>query len=279
MKRLLATTALAFVAAAGSAMAADPETVVILQKFDMPRGEVQDVKNYIGAVTDITESSLSGTNIQNLLQWRDVSADGDVGDIYKFTQYTDEAQKVVNTAISSYGGVGAELSAVNVMNLIELEDTISGDGFVGDHLLLKQVALGTNQAGVNTLLAKGPIFEGSSAAVTNLANVADITGAGGGNVYGDIVRLDQYAAFAKQTANNWASAGSVHGLDMSATNGFNIANFDLSDMTGAADIELTQVTYNVTQDISNGVQAHGSVVGAALSGVNLGNIVTFVAAE
>ena len=279
MKRLLATTALAFVAAAGSALAADPETVVILQKFDMRPGEVQDVKNYIGAVKDITGSSLSGTNLQNLLQWRDVSTDGDVGDIYKFTQYTDEAQKVVNTAISSYGGVGAELSATNVMNLIELEDTISGDGYVGDHLLLKQVALGTKQAGVNTLLAKGAIFEGSSASITNLANVADITGAGGGKVYGDIVRLDQYAAYAKQTANNWASAGSVEGLDMSATNGFNIASFDLSDMTGAADIELKQVTYNVTQDISNGVQAHGSVAGAALSGVNLGNIVTFVVAE
>ena len=276
MKRLLATTALAFVAAAGSALAADPETVVILQKFDMPRHEVQDVKNYIGAVKDITDSSLSGTNIQNLLQWRDVSADGDVGDIYKFKQYTDEAQKVTNTAISSYGGVGAELSAVNVMNLIELEDTIGGNGHVGDHLLLDQIALGTKQAGVNTLLANGPIFEGSSASITNLANVADITGAGGGTVYGDIVRLDQYAAYAKQTANNWAAAGSVEGLDMSATNGMNIASFDLSDMTGAADIELTQLTYNVTQDISNGVQAHGSVAGAALSGVNLGNIVTFV---
>ena len=107
----------------------------------------------------------------------------------------------------------------------------------------------------------------------------------GGNDIGDVgvelfdLRLDQYAAFAEQTANNWASAGSVQGLDMSATNGFNIANFDLSDMTGAADIELTQLTYNVTQDINNGVQAHGSVVGPALSGVNLGNIVTFVVAE
>lgn len=275
MKRLFATTALAVIAANGAAMASDAERVIILQKFDLPRHEVQDVKNYIGAATDITGSSLEGTNIQNLLQWRDVSEDMDIGDIYEFTQYTDEEQLVVNTAISSYGGVGAELSATNVMNLLELEDTIGGAGYLGDHQLLEQVAFGTEQTGVNTILAKGAIFEGSAASITNLANVADITGVGGGTVYGDVLRLDQYAAFTQQNANNWAAAGSVHGIDMSAINGVNIASFDLSDMSGAGDLEITQKTYNVTQNITNGVQAHGSVAGAALSGTNLGNVVTF----
>jgi hypothetical protein len=275
MKRLFATTALAVIVASSAAMASDAERVIILQKFDMKKFEVQDVNNYIGAKTDITDSSLEGTNIQNLLQWRDVSEDLDYGDIYEFKQVTTfEEQLVNNTAISTYGGVGADLSATNIMNLMELEDVIGGAGHVGDHQLLEQYALGSKQFGVNTILAKGAIAD-SSASITNLANVADITGKGGGSVYGDILRLDQYAVYTKQYANNWAAGGSVDGLTMDAVNGVNIASFDLSDMTGAGDLAITQKTYNVTQDINNGVQAHGSVAGAALSGTNLGNVISF----
>jgi hypothetical protein len=131
MKRLLATTAFALIASASVAQANDPETVKIRQHFDLPRYEVQDVTNYIGAVNDITESGLSGTNIQNLLQWRGVSVDGGVGDIYDFSQYTDEEQLVSNTAISSYGDVGAALEAVNIMKYVELEDMLGGAGHVG----------------------------------------------------------------------------------------------------------------------------------------------------
>lgn len=275
MKRLLATTAFALIASASVAQANDPETVKIRQHFDLPRYEVQDVTNYIGAVTDITNSSLSGTNIQNLLQWRDVSVDGGVGDIYDFSQYTDEEQLVSNTAISSYGDVGAALEAVNIMNYVELEDMLGGTGHVGDHILVDQLVWDTEQKGINTILAKGEVLAGSSASVTNLANVADITGAKGGDPYGDILRLDQLAKYSVQIANNWAEAGSVGGLDMSATNGVNIASFDLSDMTGNANIGISQQTYDVKQTIQNGVRAHGSVADAALSGVNLGNVLTF----
>ncbi len=277
MQRLLATTAVALLATVAVAKA---DEVSILQSFDMPRGEIQDVLNYVGAVTDITGSSLAGTNVQNLIQWRDVSTDaGTAGDLYDFSQFTDEAQKVVNTALSHYGSVGAELSATNIMNVIQLEDTIGGETFVGDHILLDQRVLGAAQYGVNTMLAKGDILAGSSAEITNLVNVAELTGAGGGTSYGDVVRLDQRAAYLTQDARNWAAAGSVGGLDMSAINGVNIASFDLSGMTGKADIALEQTTRNVTQNISNGVQSHGSIANAALSGVNLGNIVSFGAAE
>lgn len=275
MKRLFATTALAVIAVSSAAMASDAERVIILQTFDMKDIEVQDVKNYIGAATDITGSSLAGTNIQNLLQWRDVSQDLDYGDIYEFSQLTTfEEQLVENTAISSYGGVGADLSATNVMNLLELEDVIGGAGHVGDHKLLDQYVLGGKQFGVNTILAKGEIAD-SSASVTNLVNVADITGKGGGSAYGDILRLEQFADYTKQYANNWAAGGSVAGLTMEAVNGVNIASFDLSDMAGAADLKIVQDTYEVRQDIRNGVQAHGAVSGAVLEGTNLGNVVTF----
>ncbi len=123
------------------------------------------------------------------------------------------------------------------------------------------------------------MLEGCSASITNLANVADIIGAKGGDPYGDILRLDQFAAYSVQIANNSVEAGSVGGLDMSATNGVNIANFDLSDMSGNANIGISQQTYDVKQTIQNGVRAHGSVAGAALSGVNLGNVMTFAVPE
>ena len=66
---------------------------------------------------------------------------------------------------------------------------------------------------------------------------------------------------------------------MSAPNGVNIASFDLSDMSGNANIGISQQTYDVKQTIQNGVRAHGAVAGAALSGVNLGNVLTFAAPE
>jgi len=207
MKRLLATTVFAFIASASMAQANDPETVKIRQKFDLPRYKVQDVTNYTGAVTDTTDSSLSGTNIQSLLQWCDVSTDGGVGDIYDFSRYTDEEQLVSNTAISSYGDVGAALESVTIFNYAELEDMLGGAGHIGDHILVDQLVWGTEQKGINTILAKGEVLEGSSASLTKLADVTDITGAKGGNRYGDILRFDQFAANSVQIANNWSETG------------------------------------------------------------------------
>lgn len=275
MKRLLATTAVGLFALAATAQA---DEVRIIQNFDMARGQVQDVINTVNAKTNITGTSLEGTNIQNLLQWRDVSADaGDKGDIYNFKQYTDEAQKVINTVGSTYGKVGAELSGTNLMNVMQLEDTIGGNTHVGDHILLDQKVFLTSQQVVNTINAKGDLIDGSAMAGVNLANVADIVGAGGGLHYGDIVRLDQLALGSRQAIVNTAHAGSVSGVDMSAVNGVNIANFDLSDMAGTADIKVTQATFRVSQDIVNTLGSQGSIANAALSGVNLGNVITFAA--
>lgn len=115
-------------------------------------------------------------------------------------------------------------------------------GHVGDHILVEQLVFGTEQKGINTILAKGEILKGSSASITNLANVAGITGANGGDPYGEGLRLDQFAGCSVQIVNNWAEAGSVAGLDMSATNAVNIASFDLSNLAGSADIGIGERT-------------------------------------
>lgn len=276
MKKLLSSTAV--VVALGMS-AAHADEVIILQNFDLAR-ETQSVNNRIQALQDITGSSLSGTNIQNLLQWRDVSAEGDLyGDIYEFNQVTDEEQFVLNVATSRYGDVGAVLEATNLMNVVSLEDTLGGSEEVGDHILIKQVVTDAFQGGLNRIEADNDLLAGSVASISNLANVTNVVGAGGGIEAGDIVRVTQRADELVQRANNSANVGGVTGVDMSATNGVNIASFDLADMTGNADIVLDQKTHDVTQTIRNSIGAGGPVANAALSGVNLGNVVTFATAD
>jgi hypothetical protein len=275
MKHLIAVSALALLVGAGAAFA---DEVVIRQDFDLAR-VTQKVDNTLKATRDVTGSSLEGTNIQNVLQWRDVSPDlnESYGDIYSFTQFTDEEQEILNEVSSKYGDVGADLSATNLQNILNLEDELGGSEEVGDHILVSQKVENTLQTATNRIGADNDILAGSSAEITNLANVASITDKVGGQEYGNVIRLDQYAEESVQKARNVAYAGGVAGLEMTALNGVNIASFDLKDQTGKADIEIEQTTRDVTQTISNRVVAGGAVANAALSGTNLGNVITFAA--
>lgn len=277
MRRLLATSALALtlVAAAGAARA---DEVVIRQDFDLDH-VTQQVDNKLRATQDVTGASLEGTNIQNVLQFRDVSPDaaGAYGDIYDFRQFTDEEQSVLNEVSSKYGDVGADLSATNLQNVLNLEDAFGGSEEVGDHILASQKVQDTLQEATNRITADDSVLAGSSAEITNLANVASLTDRFGGVEYGNIVRLDQTADRAVQKAQNVVNAGSVGGITVSALNGMNIASFDLSDQAGKADIEVNQTTRDVTQTISNRVTAGGAAANVALSGTNLGNVVSFAA--
>jgi hypothetical protein len=275
MKHLIATSALALLVGAGAARA---DEVVIKQDFDL--GYInQTVTNKLSATKDVTGSKLEGTNIQDVLQWRDVSPDAYLpyGDVYKFDQYTDEEQEILNEVSSKYGDVGADLSATNLQNVLNLEDKLGGSEEVGDHILASQKVENTLQTATNRIGADNDILAGSSAEITNLANVASITDKVGGQEYGNVIRLDQYAEESVQKARNVAYAGGVAGLEMTALNGVNIASFDLKDQTGKADIEIEQTTRDVTQTISNRVVAGGAVANAALSGTNLGNVITFAA--
>lgn len=277
MRRLLATSALALVAAVGAARA---DEVVIRQDFDLDH-VTQQVENKLRATQDVTGASLEGTNIQNVLQFRDVSPDaaGAYGDIYDFRQFTDEEQSVLNEVSSKYGAVGAELSATNLQNVLNLEDGLGGSEEVGDHILASQKVEDTLQEATNRITADGSVLAGSSAEITNLANVASLTDRFGGVEYGNIVRLDQTADRAVQKAQNVVDAGGVGGITVSALNGMNIASFDLSDQSGKADIEVNQTTRDVTQTISNRVTAGGAAANVALSGTNLGNVVSFAAQD
>jgi opacity protein-like surface antigen len=276
MKRLLASTALAVLASA----AAQADEVVIKQRFDdfLP----QTVINDLSAKLDITNGVLEGTNIQNVMQWRDASTDAGLhGDIYQLSQYTDEEQFVLNSAYSKYGDVGAKLSATNLQNLLEIEDRFGGTELVGDHILIKQKLDGTLQVGVNKLEADkyGSILPESAASVTNLGNVASITDQFGGETYGNIIRLDQSSKWTTQLAVNVADAGyNVGKLNMEGLNGVNIASFDLKDQTGKADIEIEQTTRNLTQLVANSVNAGGNAANVSMAGTNLANIITFAAA-
>lgn len=277
MRRLLATSALAL-ALNATVGAARADEVVIRQDFDLDH-VTQQVENKLRATQDVTGASLEGTNIQNVLQFRDVSPDaaGAYGDIYDFRQFTDEEQSVLNEVSSKYGDVGADLSATNLQNVLNLEDKLGGSEEVGDHILASQKVEGTLQEATNRITADDGVLAGSSAEITNLANVASLTDRFGGVEYGNIVRLDQTANRAVQKAENVVHAGSVGGITVSALNGMNIASFDLSDQAGKADIEVNQTTRDVTQTISNRVTAGGAAANVALSGTNLGNVVSFAA--
>jgi hypothetical protein len=275
MKHLIATSALALLVGAGAARA---DEVVIKQDFDLGRIN-QTVTNKLSATKDVTGSKLEGTNIQNVLQWRDVSPDAYLpyGDIYKFDQYTDEEQEILNEVSSKYGAVGAELSATNLQNVLNLEDKLGGSEEVGDHILVHQKVEDTLQKAKNVIVADDAVLAGSKAEITNLANVASIADQFGGAEYGNVVRLDQVARESVQKAENVVYAGGVGGITISALNGVNIASFDLKDQVGKADVKIDQKTVDVTQTISNRVVAGGTVANAALSGTNLGNVVTFAA--
>ncbi len=277
MKRLFASTALALICSS----AAFADEVVIRQDFDLGRIP-QMVINKLDAGLDVTTGVMDGTNLQNVLQWRDASTDAGLkGDIYKFDQFTDEEQLVLNSVSSKYGDVGAKLSATNVQNLVELEDKLGGTELVGDHILIDQLVLGNLQVGSNELKASyhGDILAGSAAEVTNLSNVADITDQYGAQTYGNVIRLDQKAGWTTQLAENTAKAGhDIKGLEMSGLNGINIASFDLKSQTGEGDIGIEQVTRDVTQVVANTATAAGAAANVKMSGTNLGNVITFAAA-
>ncbi|MEK0082907.1 hypothetical protein [Benzoatithermus flavus] len=276
MKKLIATSALALLVGMGTALA---DEVKIKQNFDLDRID-QKVTNKLEATRSVTGSKLDGTNIQNVLQWRDVSPDmgADYGDIYQFDQYTDEEQRILNEVSSKYGAVGAELSATNLQNVLNLEDKLGGSEEVGDHILIDQKLEDTLQTATNRITADNEVLSGSKAEITNLANVASVVDQYGGGEYGNIVRLDQMARDSVQKAENVVRSGGVGGITMSALNGVNIASFDLKDQSGKADIELDQKTRDITQTISNRIDASGAVANATLSGTNLGNVISFAAA-
>lgn len=275
MRGLFLSTAVALVLASGAAKA---DGVVIYQDFDLDRIP-QTVDNALNAKGDITGSALEGTNLVNVLQWRDVSTDaGTYGDVYEFLQDFDDEQVVLNEATSAYGDVGATLAGTNVANLVEIEDKLAGTEVVGDHHIIGQVLHGVEQSVRNEIIAGGKfgeILEGSAMEGTNLGNVASITDVGGAEEYGNIIALAQWNKDLEQTVRNTAAAGSIGGLEMSGTNGVNIAQFDLAAQTGLAEIGIIQQTVGVTQTVTNAAYAAGDAANVAMSGVNLGNIVTF----
>lgn len=276
MKKLIATSALTLLVGMGTALA---DEVKIKQNFDLDWID-QKVTNKLEATRNVTGSKLEGTNIQNVLQWRDASPDmgADYGDIYQFDQYTDEEQRILNEVSSKYGAVGAELSATNLQNVLNLEDKLGGSEEVGDHILVGQKLEDTLQTATNHITADNEVLSGSKAEITNLANVASVVDQYGGAEYGNIVRLDQIARDSVQKAENVVRSGGVGGITMSALNGVNIASFDLRDQSGKADIRLDQKTKDITQTISNRIDARGAVANANLSGTNLGNVISFAAA-
>lgn len=279
MRGLFLSTAAALVLASTMAKA---DNVVILQDFDLD-GIPQAVNNALNAKGDVTGGALEGTNLVNVLQWRDASADaGASGDVYLFLQNFDhDAQVVLNEATSAYGDVGATLAGTNVANLVQIEDRLAGTEVVGDHHLIAQNLDSVSQVVSNKMIAGGKfgsILEGSAMSGTNLGNVASITDVGGGEEYGNSIALGQLNTGVTQTVHNAAAAGSIAGLEMAGTNGVNIAQFDLSAQTGLAEIGVVQATVGVTQTVTNAAYSAGDAANVAMSGINLGNVVTFAAA-
>jgi hypothetical protein len=271
MKYLIATSALALLVGMGAARA---DQVVIHQRFDLDHID-QKVENEVDVLNDVTGTTLEGTNVQNLIQWRDTSPDlyRYRGDHYHFGQYTDEEQEILNEISSRYGDIKATLTATNLQNVLNLEDRLGGSTGRGEKIDVHQILGDTWQSAVNEIEADDEVLAGTKAEITNLANVASIVdqyGAGGRDI---VVDLDQKAYEARQSAENKVEAHRVGGTTLSALNGMNIASFDLTGQNGRASIDVFQKTMDVTQTISNKVEA-GSVVGTTLSGTNLGNVVT-----
>lgn len=294
MKSLIATSALALLVGMGAARA---DQVVIEQKFDLDRID-QTIENEVKAKGDVSDTALEGTNVQNLIDWTDLSADWGLyrGDSYDFRQYTDEEQEILNTVTSKSGDIEATLAATNLQNVINLKDDEGGSLYRGEKIDARQILGDTWQKGVNEIVAgddhdgrdhdrdhdrrpsgSHAVLAGTMAEITNLANVANVVdraGAGGRELALD---LDQKAYGAKQTAENKVRADSVTGttlkpVKLEALNGMNIASFDLANQ-GRAHLDVTQKTMDVTQTISNSIEA-GTVSNATLAGTNLGNVVT-----
>ncbi len=189
----------------------------------------------------------------------------------------DLPQTVVNLLVGKHGISGAELSALNVQNLIQWRDASEDRGLYGDIYVFDQFT-DEEQAALNVAVSPHG-NAGASLSATNLQNIVNIEDRSGGTrLVGDHILITQRVTDNTQIAGNTLVSGpygNVYaGSSGEAVNLANVAN--VVDQYGGRRygnvISLRQTSVETTQIAGNTVVAgrkiHG-FEGSALNGVNI----------